>query len=584
MARGDAAGLVGIGELSGEREIQNSDEEASDSSLEDLGALLASRVSEIRARKTPATELVTSLHSSGVTPRRRQRPARYRSPTQQTPTYKYDLHSLAKAARREDATEASAQRVQELWALEKETTGDESIAEAMGSSSTAVGEPAAWQSVISKQETSRRLGRCLQQAVEPTEFEARPQRWYFFAIQTPDTEAPQATPFPLSSLPVKWRVHLEEPGARDDAFLSGFVEDMVAMGKTLPNQLLLWLLDESCRQKSDFLRSAYLNVLRQSACQLQLLIDTELIQQIFVNLGATEQTTDITHNIESVKEIPDYYSRSAWPALRAILQFFTDIAHLLQQESLAYIACLLLRMSIDSIVVETVDLYVTFQQIVCKLCCCTSCDYWDDLCIMICTSLLNTLELPSLRLQVVESIPSIVPRSHDLRRRLALCFLFNDSTYAKSHPHQLADLSILIERLEQDDFQSRCYQDYRQLKALVMLLDIAADDGQSSQRPISDPAVETNFNDDVEQFSASVRRLLGGIGAPQTGYISKIQAKEMIEMISQRIIHTMRTKPKPVHEWFVDSGKSSDGMPVERQRMADFVAKIKGAGTGDRGL
>lgn len=133
---------------------------------------------------------------------------------------------------------------------------------------------------------------------------------------------------------------------------------------------------------------------------------------------------------------------------------------------------------------------------------------------------------------------------------------------------------MFLNRLKVSDFKCKPNTDYRELRALVMLMDIAVDDGKSNYGNSKDKFEEENFNINVEKLGMSVKEIFGGIGSQDNGNIAKIQAKEAVDAFFRRITHTMRTKPKQVHEWFADCGKERNNVR-ERQIMESFVAKVK---------
>src|SRR6266481_5478836 len=84
-------------------------------------------------------------------------------------------------------------------------------------------------------------------------------------------------------------------------------------------------------------------------------------------------------------------------------------------------------------------------------------------CQEVCKSLFECVGPPTLRLKIVDSISCITPRTHDLRRRLAMCFYFNDVSYAKDHSYFMMDLDAFIMRLDDSDFDSNPQTNFREL-------------------------------------------------------------------------------------------------------------------------
>lgn len=189
---------------------------------------------------------------------------------------------------------------------------------------------------------------------------------------------------------------------------------------------------------------------------------------------------------------------------------------------------------------------------------------------------MTTVPLATFRLQIVDSIPSGSARTHDLRRRLAMCFFFKDLSYSASHPHSTMDLEKFIQRLDDSDFDARPKTEYPELTASILLLDVAVDDGQSTKLDLTDPEVEKRFNEDVDDLVASIKAIMTSIGNPGAAFISRIEAKEALELISQRIADTVRTKKVVKPSWFdMGRGKGEDKMESEKEKMSIFLGKTK---------
>jgi hypothetical protein len=161
-----------------------------------------------------------------------------------------------------------------------------------------------------------------------------------------------------------------------------------------------------------------------------------------------------------------------------------------------------------------------------------------------------------------------------------MCFYFDSLFYSTSHSHSLIDIDRFIRRLDDPAFDTTPKTDYRELTALVSLLDIAVDDGRSIQLDLSDKAVERKFNEDIDAFVAAIKEIMGCIGNPGAAFISRIEAKEALELVSQRISDSLRTKPKPKQTW-LDDVKGLEGeedFDVEKVGMQRFVSRMKGIG------
>ncbi|KAE8450336.1 hypothetical protein EG329_006764 [Mollisiaceae sp. DMI_Dod_QoI] len=559
-----------------ERVIENSDDEDedSDSSLEDLGALLAARSSE-RAKqaangRTPSTPVAS-----------RQQKTTYdfhSSPLAVLPKYKFDMKSLISHVEADEATEASSKRVKAMLAGRNENEDDlPMFHDEEAADSAAFAHGALLDSVVAEREDGG--AHKVKRALMRTEATVTDKSWYFF--DTSSSPANKQEPFPVASVPKSWQAEFVDPKIRYQTFISGFAEDMVAFGKKLPDELFLWMLDEICFEPSDPLRNAYTFVLKASSEQVSRLVDPKLVQRLFDNLGAASHATNIFDRAKPVQRLSTPYAHRDWANLLSTVRLLGRLSKSLMLAAKSCSICMLLRMSMDKLVSENIEILDTVQETINRLCLSiTDEDEWTKCCTEMCKPLFSSVEEPTLRLQMVEVISSIHPRTHDLRRRLAMCFYFNDIAYSKHHSHSLMDIDTFIGRLEAPEFDTSPQTDYRELTALIMLLDIALDDGRSTKLDLSDPAVENKFNEDVDALGNAIKQIMTSIGNPGAAFISRIEAKEILELVSQRIVDTVRTKRKPRHTWFDhDRGKKEEDLQSEKKGMANFVTKMKSIGS-----
>jgi hypothetical protein len=200
-------------------------------------------------------------------------------------------------------------------------------------------------------------------------------------------------------------------------------------------------------------------------------------------------------------------------------------------------------------------------------------------CQEVCKALFECVEQPTLRLKIVDSIPSIIPRTHDLRRRLAMCFYFDDVSYSRDHSHSIMDLNAFIRRLDDPAFNTNPQTDYRELTALILLLDIAVDDGRSMNLDLSHKAVQKKYDENIEELGATIKDIMRQIGNPGAAFISRIEAREVLELVSQRVSDTLRSKPKPKQTWFDRArGKPEEDLESERKGMQSFISRVNEIG------
>jgi hypothetical protein len=164
-----------------------------------------------------------------------------------------------------------------------------------------------------------------------------------------------------------------------------------------------------------------------------------------------------------------------------------------------------------------------------------------------------------------------------------MCFYFDDIRNYLRHSHHVMDLNLFIERLDAPAFDANSETDYRELAALILLLDIAVDDARSLSLDLADRRTEGQFDEDIEAFAASIKDIIRNIGIPGPGFISKIEAKEVLELVSQRIADTLRSRPKPKQTlWNTTAGKTKEDLAGEKDAMKRFLAGRKSNATSSR--
>jgi hypothetical protein len=173
-----------------------------------------------------------------------------------------------------------------------------------------------------------------------------------------------------------------------------------------------------------------------------------------------------------------------------------------------------------------------------------------------------------------------------------MCFFFDDLSYSTEHSHSLADLEKFMDRLRGPAFYINSKTDWREVAALIALLDIAVDDGRSTKIDLTDKATEARFNQNVDDLCVMIRDIMKGVGSAGAAFVSRLRAKDSLELVSQRISDTVRTKPKPREGWF-DRPREKQGehFDVEKKGMASFVMKmgriangVDGNGTNGRAV
>ncbi|PVH84915.1 hypothetical protein DL98DRAFT_651230 [Cadophora sp. DSE1049] len=561
--------------ISSDRVIQNSDDEDdSDDSLEDLSTILAARFPNSASRAKMSGDKPTP--TTPAAPRYKTRTNNFHvSPLPVLSKKKFDLKSLVSHAQDDEAAEATTQRYKAM--LEEPDIEEDDRSSLDPAKRGKFKHSVLLESVVAGGEDggAHRVAR----AIQRTEATVIEQRWYFFETGTKQVK-PERKRFPVASVPESWKDVLVDPQMRQHTFAFGFAEDMVSMGHELPDELLLWMFDEVSVDVRDPLRTAYLSIMGQSHEQMKRLVTVDAIKSMFVRLGAIAKAQEVDA-VRPVNKLKDPYPRRDWANLRAIIKFFGQVAKLLDEKSRRYLIFILLKMSLDKIVSDNVDVHEAVQETIARLC-----QYitdWDETCTFVCESIFKSTTSAPLRLQTIESISSASPRTHDLRRRLATCFFHDSLSHASQSSYHSTSLDSIMSTLHGPRFRIKPQTDtspgtdYHELRALIYLLDVTLDDGLSSDRDLSDKEQEEMFNEDIEEFSKQLDWIGSKIQTGGAAFFTRLDTKEALTLVKQRAVGMLRTKSKLKHSWYNENEekerKSLESFEREKKGMASFLKK-----------
>lgn len=160
--------------------------------------------------------------------------------------------------------------------------------------------------------------------------------------------------------------------------------------------------------------------------------------------------------------------------------------------------------------------------------------------------------------------------SHDLRRRLAVTFLFDDPALGRHRPDEVITIKGVIKRLKASDFSVDPKTDFAELRASIILLDIAIDDG--SFVITDDPDDEAEFNRDIDELAICLRDLWRKINDAGMK-LARTETKSVIEWVQQRLSHSVRTRRQAKKSVFDLPGKKPD--PRQQELMKNFFKKTQ---------
>jgi len=351
------------------RVIKSSDDEEendSDSSLEDLNVLLS--IKKPTSVSLPASRPKTPPGQPSKDADFHKSPLSVR-----TKKPKFDMVSLLDHARKDESTEASSKRMKALMGVEEGKQKAQDLSKGL----TAVDNLAntsLLETVVKEQDEGDMAK--VTRALMRTEATMAEKRFYFFE-HTRKLAETKARPFPKGSALKGWE-DLRTQQIREQHFVSGFVEDVVALGTQLPHEIVSWILEATCLDSHEVLRYSYLNILQECPDQIHTLLTPAEIQRLFRLVGARVSTTSLSEKILPTAKVADPYWEHDWSKVCTLLKVLGRVAPSLSPQSRIDSICMLLRMAADSVVLENVEILMEEHKALWLLLRCTPDENWES--------------------------------------------------------------------------------------------------------------------------------------------------------------------------------------------------------------
>jgi hypothetical protein len=190
-------------------------------------------------------------------------------------------------------------------------------------------------------------------------------------------------------------------------------------------------------------------------------------------------------------------------------------------------------------------------------------------------SLYSHTQEATLRWNAVSSIPPLHVKLIELRRRLALVFVFDDTRRAFSPPEDTFSIRSIIDRLEQADefIVDRTNTDYVELLALSEMLSVAVGDGSPPAENTSPEAVK-QYNAEVDELARKIKFLWSNIHEQGAAYMSRLEVRVQLRDFERKLQHVVRTRPRPKEDIFGLNPTEDDlERPKQQQFMKRFLQK-----------
>lgn len=194
------------------------------------------------------------------------------------------------------------------------------------------------------------------------------------------------------------------------------------------------------------------------------------------------------------------------------------------------------------------------------------------------TKIYSFVEDSTLRLQMLQNIPSSSPQLSILRRRVALAFFFENKDYLCKNPKDLVDMKAIAHQLRKPRFKIRNDTDYTELAAVVAILNIGFDNGNP---PLSgsDKDIVDRFNKRIDSLSDCIHEMFSHIVDTGASHMKRTQAKQILELFHSKLLYDVRTKPKPKTMMF-ESSKTEGG----QESLKNFLLRSPQKGSQGKDL
>ncbi|KAH8745197.1 hypothetical protein F5883DRAFT_587892 [Diaporthe sp. PMI_573] len=585
--------------------IAASDEEFSDSDDDSLPDILMrnSGPAPPRQSRPAATAAASSAKLSLLeTPRAKRTAAAHEfhsSPlTIQSKKHRQDMQALLEFNRQDEKTRASAQRFSAMLEQEAE----------MQRGAAAAGDPGEgqyWQedraAAALKEhlleaataaandegadddgaQNKMRVVRALQRA----DVGGGRKLYYFFE---PDEPGPDVVgrKFPRAKAKGPWAI-LDDAQDRGRHFASGFPYDIQKKLGNLPDEIFLWVLDEVCSEKRKALRAEYVKLLSICDDHTTRLVTPALLQKVFRQLGATEDVDNLMGPVTLKEETRQPYPSRDWSCVESILDLVGAMACNLTPAARSTAIQILLRLGMDSLAVENFGLTQRWRQAVDLVARSVPDADWTSSCHEACHSLYQSSPRATTRLRAVALLGPAAPagahpvslqtRTIDLKRRLASVFFFDDLQRADKRPEDTVNIRAVIDRLEEaDEFQINQDTDYHEFEALMMMLNAALGDASRQDDRAERSAV--SFDAEVDELAEGLKSMLTRVAPLNRGlHVSRIEAKNAMELLRERLLYQVRIKAVPKKNIFgLQQDLEEDvSLPKQRDFMKGFLKKEK---------
>ncbi|SPO00023.1 uncharacterized protein DNG_02875 [Cephalotrichum gorgonifer] len=559
--------------VSRDAEIAASDDDESDE-FEPLDALLAPRAGP----STPSANRVNMTQFS--TPDRRPE-SLFSSPLTIQPRVvrHFAMDDLLKDAKKDSSTQETYKRLQ---AARENGTGRPTNKRLEGDSlrTTLID--------TVEDEHDNRLDKVVR-AVERTESSAMKQGWYFFRPTMDDPVERNRYVFPARAVE---DICGEESsvGSPQELSLRLLNFSLKLRKDTLPDELFLWMMDEVCVEKSALRRDEMCRIMcLHPSSSVRGQITPSYLEGLFMRLGASGDIRtflgDGNKRLETTGVPREGHYQRHWGCLCSVLEVLEVLAssRKLEADGMYYCIQTVLAMSVDPELLHDSQVLLRCRKLLLAILSSFPSSQWDT---AITVWVYSAFPYPPLRLRSLKFLPTSTEEMHDLRRRMATVFFFDDLSLAGRPPDSAFELRDIAVHLQSTRFKIRSDTDYASLRALLLLLDIAV--GAGSIPDPDDPLLQSAdapaaaFDAEVDRITTTLAQMSRSINDTGMKSILPMEAKMVMDWVAKRLAHSVRTKPKPKISIYDLSDRPAVDvhLPQQQNLMKRFLQSRQG-GSGE---
>ncbi|KAL1888246.1 hypothetical protein Cpir12675_006242 [Ceratocystis pirilliformis] len=313
--------------------------------------------------------------------------------------------------------------------------------------------------------------------------------------------------------------------------------------------ILEWLLKTTCLTSSAIEFSRIFRCLTLSSCVVSKLTP-DTLRDCMRLLGAREEAFADDSPLQrkgQARSSKSYYQGLNWGRLVHILQSIAAMTLHMTPECRLCAATILLKLAADADLMASTAVRMAYMATIKAMFENLDETQLNLFAVSIATTLIKNFQSNSIRHGILRAIPIVHLNLADLRRRLAIAFLYDDATLAGRIPYTFFSLEEAGKLLDSPSLLIHKDTDYLRLCNTIALLDIAIDDGCIPPIPGSLQYDETwgkrllqDFNSDIDAVVGKLEALARSINDVRLGSIHSTDAKDHINILINRLRYTVR--------------------------------------------